>query len=118
MSKLTKEKIVLGKKLIKSIKLTAYDGDEIDIRPLTSMELEGVFTKLEKMNIYVRNDESMTAKLAFMREVSLIGIVDDEVRELIPELMGSSLQEIGAAILDLTYSTPGAVQDFSQVKQG
>jgi len=113
--KLTKEQIIKGKEFRKEIKLSAYGEDcTVDIRPLTSLELEKVFQELEKSGQYVRNDDTLGGKLALMRKVAEVGIVDEELRNLLPDLLGSSVQEIGAAILDLSYSNPSDVKDFSQ----
>ncbi|MDH7597561.1 MAG: hypothetical protein QHG98_07490 [Methanothrix sp.] len=140
-AKLTRDLIVLGSQFRKTVHVQAYDAD-VDVRPLKTRELAQIVSALgytidEAMGELVtanissdsvdrlRNgvvDETVARMVTrgalsekFMRymiEMCRYGIVDDDVRAAVDDLIGLAAVEIGAAIMSLTFVPQEHILDF------
>ena len=113
MTKITKDQILKGKNHRAMVPLTAYGGLEVEVRPITDVEMETIFRKLEEQGIFVKQDESVASKLALFREVAKIGTLDTEVAESIDDLRGNAVSEIGMKIVEISSGSYKDVENFS-----
>jgi len=139
--KLTRDLVTLGAQFRKTVHVQAYDAD-VDIRPLKTRELAQIVSTLgytidEAMGDLVaanvspgsvealKNgvvDESVARMVTrgalsekfmkYMIEMCRYGIVDDDVRAAVDDLVGLAAVEIGAAIMSLTFVPQEHLLDF------
>jgi len=107
----------------KCITVAAYNGAEVEIRPLSDLEFARI---LNKTNL--SDTEGMGADLMeganlpevgklydLMIAICKVGIVDPDLRGMVDQLVKGASVEIGTEILALTTASEDEVEDFSTV---
>lgn len=108
--KLTKEMVVKGAQFRKTIQVRQYGNAEVEIRPLTDLELSMILEKtgvsLDPQNI---QSPAMTKVLV---EACRYGIVDPELRSAVDQLSLGAAFAIGSEILSLSLVTSDEILAF------
>ena len=120
---LTKELILSGSKFRKTIHVTSY-GEDIEIRPLTDVEIAKIFKKVENSG-FDTTDPKLSDNYILQVEACRFGIVDKSLHEIYnpedPEedqkevfelMIGNSLAEIGRAIISISTVGNEELNDF------
>lgn len=120
---ISKELILEGAKFRKTIKVTVYD-EEIEIKPLTDIEIAKVFKKVEESGFDTK-DPQISDNYIMQTEACRYGIVDKALHEIVnpedpPEkqkevfelMIGNALIEIGQAIIEISTVSSEELNDF------
>jgi hypothetical protein len=129
--KLTRQDVLAGINRRADVALSAYDGAVVTVRPLRDSEMMSIFTGSDQEGVdfseFDPSDESSKNRLVaqmmgegtaldLMRRVAKVGIVvddpEDDISDLLDDLIGMSVIEIGMKILDLSAITEGDVEGF------
>lgn len=108
--KLTKEMVVKGNQYRKTITVKQYNNAEVEIRPLTDLELA---TILEKTGVSLDPDNMKSPGMAkVLVEACRYGIVDPELRSVVDQLSLGAAYAIGSEILNLSLVTTDEIMAF------
>ena len=120
---ISKELILEGAKFRKMIHITAYDED-IEIRPLTDIEIAKVFKKVEAAG-FNTTDPKLSDNYILQVEAARYGIVDkslheianpedleEEQKEVFELLVGNAQAEIGRVIIAISTVDSEELNDF------
>lgn len=120
---ISKELILEGAKFRKTVKVSIY-GEDIEIRPLTDMEIAKVFKKVEDSGFDTK-DPKISDNYIMQTEACRYGIVDkalheianpedlpEEQKEIFELMVGNALIEIGQAIIEISTVESTELSDF------
>lgn len=134
---ISKELILEGTKFRKTVFVTVYQ-DEIEIRPLSEIEIAKVFKRVEDLG-FSTTDPKLSDNYVLQIEACRYGIVDPALHEIIEiddidletgkkckkkvevfeTMLGNALAEIGRAIINISTVNSEELMDFfNRVKMG
>jgi len=122
---ISKELILEGTKFRKTVHITVYNED-IEIRPLTEIEIAKVFKKVEKEGFLISmEDTKISDNYILPIEACRYGIVDpslheiinpdapkEEQKEVFESMVGNALVEIGREIINISSVGSQELLDF------
>jgi len=118
---ISKELILEGTRFRKKVHVTAYD-DDIEIRPLTEVEIAKVFKKVENEG-FSTTDPKLSDNYILQIEACRYGIVDPSLHEIVEDadgqkrevfenMVGNALIEIGREIINISTVDSKELIDF------
>ena len=122
---ISKELILEGTRFRKTVHVTVYN-DDVEIRPLTEIEIAKVFKKVEKEGFLLTTDDTkLSDNYILPIEACRYGIVDpalheivnpeapkEEQKEVFESMVGNALVEIGREIINISSVGSQELQDF------
>jgi len=133
---LTAEMVILGSKFTKTVKVQAYGGAEVEIRPVQATVLYKVLDKMtkgaggvtvdpveleglpesERLAKFMDMGISLDAVADAMLLLCETGIADEKLAAVIKDDRLGAVMEIGTAIMDLSSGDDKAVLDFIEAR--